>query len=146
MIGRSDRLKLSSISLRSCSFDSGRMLLPQVVFHSRMAGEISIAQMTFERSLARMLNEVSDQRIFVPKFQVTHLAFELLFRFVNPHVNGDVGDFGLAELALVVLLAGVLLSIVPEHPGQRREGLGAVRTLVDLGRARRVTFHVPDHS
>ena len=56
----------------------------------------------------------------------------------------DVGDFGVADAALVVLDAGVALPVVLEQLGQGVELERAVRTLVVLA-ILDVALHMPLH-
>ena len=64
----------------------------------------------------------------MPEVESADAAGEVLLalRLVRAHVHGDVGDLGLADLALVVLLARVLPAVVTQELAQVGEGQAAV--------------------
>ena len=64
--------------------------------------------------LAGVLAHVADEAVLVPEAGGAVRAGELLLGDVHLHVDGDVGDLGLAHAALVVLHPGVELAVVLE--------------------------------
>ena len=69
-----------------------RVTLLDVLAHAMDGRERGLAILAAERSLARVLEEVSDERVFVPELDAANVARKEFLAFVNLEKLDRLGD------------------------------------------------------